>query len=81
MPVLTSPWYDRGSCRTSDLDTDHWFHQNPTHPISRKAKAVCARCPVRESCLEDALSVPDTQGIWGGLDQYERHMLRQQKWS
>ena len=72
MPVLTSPWYLRGACRTSKFDTDHWFHHNPTSPVSRQAKAVCRTCPVRETCLKEALSIPDTVGIWGGLDQYER---------
>lgn len=75
MPVLTSPWYLRGACRTSELDTDTWFHHNPASPISRKAKAVCKSCPVREDCLKDALSNPETVGIWGGLDQYERWRL------
>lgn len=75
MHVLTSAWYLHGACRNSDLDTEHWFHHNPASPTSRKAKAICKACPVREKCLQDALSVPDTHGIWGGLDQYERSRL------
>lgn len=40
------------------------------------AKQVCARCPVRATCLEYALAdVPD-HGVFGGLDGEERRALR-----
>lgn len=47
----------------------------------RKAKAVCARCPLRAECLEYALSHPARHGIWGGLSPEElaaerRRLLR-----
>lgn len=39
------------------------------------AKAVCARCPVREQCLAEALArIP--YGIAGGLTEHERRTLR-----
>src|SRR4051794_14169037 len=38
------------------------------------AKAVCARCPVREQCLTEALArIP--YGIAGGLTEHERRRL------
>ena len=40
------------------------------------AKAVCAACPVRQACLEHALSASEPYGIWGGLTLRERRMLR-----
>lgn len=39
---------------------------------SEAAKALCRRCPVREPCLEWALSVPEKFGIWGGMTEDER---------
>lgn len=36
------------------------------------AKDVCARCPVRQACLEHALSVREPDGVWGGLTARER---------
>ncbi|HET7246811.1 MAG TPA: WhiB family transcriptional regulator [Streptosporangiaceae bacterium] len=47
----------------------------------RKAKAVCARCPLRVQCLEYALGHPVRYGIWGGLNIEElaaerRRLLR-----
>lgn len=38
----------------------------------RRAKAVCADCPVREACLDYALRIREPHGIWGGLTEVER---------
>jgi len=45
----------------------------------RDAKAVCARCPVREECLEFALRMKVAHGIWGGLSERERRTLRRDR--
>lgn len=38
-----------------------------------EAKGVCGRCPVREACLEWALTTgQNPDGVWGGLTQDER---------
>jgi WhiB family redox-sensing transcriptional regulator len=37
----------------------------------RKAKAICALCPLRAECLEYALGHPARYGIWGGLNGEE----------
>jgi WhiB family transcriptional regulator, redox-sensing transcriptional regulator len=47
----------------------------------RKAKAICAVCPIRAECLEYALGHPARHGIWGGLNAEElaaerRRLLR-----
>lgn len=37
------------------------------------ARAICASCPVRFACLEEALaSGPSLQGIWGGTSHRQR---------
>jgi WhiB family redox-sensing transcriptional regulator len=38
------------------------------------AKAVCARCPVQEPCLQYALDHP-VDGVWGGTSVRERQAL------
>jgi len=43
-------------------------------PADRKAKALCARCPVRKECLEYGLG--EEFGIWGGTRPPERRGLR-----
>lgn len=40
----------------------------------RRAKAVCATCPVRSECLEHALTHDERYGIWGGLTRKERQI-------
>ncbi len=36
---------------------------------------VCHRCPVITACLQHALGVPESYGIWGGLSEEERATL------
>lgn len=40
-----------------------------------KAKEICAVCSVRVECLEYALGIKEPHGIWGGLNEMERHEL------
>lgn len=40
-----------------------------------RAKMICASCPVRQSCLDYALSIREPHGIWGGLNENERRQL------
>jgi WhiB family redox-sensing transcriptional regulator len=47
----------------------------------RKAKIVCARCPLRTECLAYVLRHPVRYGVWGGLSPEElaaerRRLLR-----
>lgn len=66
-------WRTRGACR--DEDPELFFPVAMSGPaldqISR-AKAVCARCPVRAECLAWALSTRQSVGVWGGLTEDER---------
>jgi len=39
------------------------------------AKEVCARCPVREACLEFALASRERDGVWGGATERERRRM------
>ena len=38
----------------------------------RKAKAVCAGCPVRAECWDLFRAVGAEDGVWGGLGEYDR---------
>ncbi len=42
----------------------------------RRAKAVCADCPVRAACLEFALATHQDYGVWGGTSETGRYQLR-----
>jgi WhiB family redox-sensing transcriptional regulator len=65
-------WWEHGECR--GMDPNLWFPERGED--SRPAKAVCAVCPVRTHCLEDALEHDDHFGIWGGTSERERRRIR-----
>jgi WhiB family redox-sensing transcriptional regulator len=58
------------ACATADPDL--FFPRERRDPLIRAAKAVCARCPVRDKCLQYSLDAREELGIWGGLDEWER---------
>jgi WhiB family redox-sensing transcriptional regulator len=41
-----------------------------------EGKAVCARCPVRATCLAEALLKRERFGIWGGVSERGRQRMR-----
>lgn len=45
----------------------------------REAKAICARCPVCETCLDYAIVTAEQFGIWGGKTERERRAIRKQR--
>lgn len=50
-----------------------WFFDEENDPAAQQtAKAVCAGCPVRESCLSYALVADERIGVWGGTGEKER---------
>ena len=64
-------WKDDAECR--DADPDMFF---PPEGVNiREARAVCARCPVQEQCLEYALKHNIEFGVWGGMSRREREIL------
>lgn len=69
-------WRDRAACR--GLDTELFFPIEDSAPALadqiHTAKAVCARCPVRQRCLDEALRLMP-YGIAGGLTASERRRL------
>jgi WhiB family transcriptional regulator, redox-sensing transcriptional regulator len=76
--VHNTDWQVRAACRTTN--TEAFF--NPDYLRGRNkrareaaAKAICARCPVREACLAWALYLGETHGIWGGMTPEERARL------
>ncbi|MEM7091996.1 MAG: WhiB family transcriptional regulator [Actinomycetota bacterium] len=41
----------------------------------QRAKAICAQCSVRATCLDYALSIRERHGVWGGLSESERRVM------
>ncbi|MFI6578063.1 WhiB family transcriptional regulator [Nocardiopsis sp. NPDC050513] len=70
---MSTPLTDsRASCR--DLpDPDRLFGNTLQQ---RRARHICAPCPIRTACLAEALELRIDSGLWGGMTARERRALR-----
>ncbi|EID53436.1 WhiB family transcriptional regulator [Saccharomonospora xinjiangensis] len=74
--MTNGEWWQDAACR--DEDPELFFPVSDMGPGARqtaRAKAVCARCPVRDQCLRYALENGLDHGIFGGLTERERRDL------
>ena len=71
VPALAG-WRYLAACRGTDLQVFFPGRGEPAEP----ARRICAGCPVRQPCLDYALSHAITHGIWGGLTERDRRPLR-----
>jgi len=67
-------WRKQAACRGADPTL---FMPSRGDDV-RPAKAICAVCPVKDDCLEQALTGHES-GIWGGTSQVERKRLISQR--
>jgi WhiB family redox-sensing transcriptional regulator len=73
-------WYEHAACRGKPLTL--FFPPRGVAPVAYKeARAICARCPVRQRCLdfqlayEDGMAQKSKCGMFGGLTPEERDRL------
>jgi WhiB family transcriptional regulator, redox-sensing transcriptional regulator len=75
-PIATDwEWQESAACR--ELPTEMFFYPDGERGPRRKnrenaAKAVCASCPVIQACRQQALTLIEPYGIWGGLTEDDR---------
>ncbi|WP_405010990.1 WhiB family transcriptional regulator [Kitasatospora sp. NBC_01539] len=84
--VVPSPDGDLRGAACQGMDPDLFYAEpDPDDPdadpaasgfATRRAKAVCAGCPVREMCLALALRRGEPFGVFGGLTADERRLLK-----
>lgn len=74
--VPPAAWRQHARCKGVDPEV---FHPSEEDDDATEAKAICAVCPVREACLEHALTVREKHGVWGGLTERERRRLIRQR--
>jgi WhiB family transcriptional regulator, redox-sensing transcriptional regulator len=73
-------WWSLAACQSADPEL--FFPISGTGPALgqvARAKAVCSACAVRRDCLGYALTSGPLQGVWGGLTEEERRLLRQRE--
>lgn len=71
--MVSSQW--RQYARCLGVDPDLFYPPSDSEDASDAAKAVCMVCPVREPCLEHAITAREREGVWGGLSERERRRL------
>lgn len=52
-------WRDHAACRGSN--TEDWYDER----LEARCLRICASCPVRQQCLDDAMRVEHGQEAWG----------------
>ena len=63
--IQNEGWRVRGRCVDGAGTMTSLFFSDELHDIAR-AKAICAKCPVRAECLDAALARHEPWGVWGG---------------
>jgi len=67
-------WREHARC--ADADPGIFFPGRDEAWVAEAAKAVCARCPVADECLQWAFDNNVEYGVWGGMTERERFRLR-----
>jgi len=74
------PWDEHAACNGHDGDL--WFPDIPRGPKPdntpdpwANARTICNTCPVKDDCLEHALSNDERHGMWGGTTPEERRRI------
>jgi WhiB family redox-sensing transcriptional regulator len=74
-----SMWRAYAECRAENATYFYapaHFERKPEKDYREgNARALCRACRVRQQCLEYALEVAESHGIWGGLNELERALL------
>jgi len=72
-----SDWRHHALCR--DEDPELFFPIGTSGPALlqvEQAKAVCQRCSVTSDCLQWALDSGQDAGVWGGMSEDERRLMK-----
>lgn len=65
-PSLT--WQDSAACHTTDPEA--FFPPPGAYPHT--AIRICSTCHVKQECLDAALAIPSSAGVWGGATEAQR---------
>jgi WhiB family redox-sensing transcriptional regulator len=80
LSVADDTWRDHALCR--DTDPELFFPIGTTGQAivtQDHARRVCGDCLVKQECLDYALDTNQDSGIWGGLTEEERRVIRRKR--
>lgn len=70
-------WRSKAACL--NVDPELFFPIGNTGPAiaqAAEAKAVCASCTVKDTCLQWAIDNNQDSGVWGGMSEDERRAYK-----
>lgn len=74
-------WMDHAACR--EVGTEPFFPTTNVDGMAvtcyAEAKKICASCTVSPQCLEYALRLNIEHGLFGGLTERERRVIRRRR--
>lgn len=69
-------WQHRAACRGPNqaifFPPSQLERRSDKRHRERRAKEICAECPVQTECRSYAIEIREQHGIWGGLTEVER---------
>lgn len=65
-PVAFTPLTGRARCSDGAGTLAHLFFSDDDLDVAR-AKAICRKCPLTATCLNDAIERSEVCGVWGGV--------------
>lgn len=72
----TSSWWNMAACRSADPELFFPISSSGVGEADvTRAKAVCARCRIRERCFDYAIDSHQAHGVWGGTSEDERRLI------
>ena len=77
---LMPDWHMEAKCREADKSVFFGSSspdERPAYTLSsiRKARAICATCPVFNECITHAIRVREDYGLWAGTTMRQRREL------
>ena len=69
-------WWGYRACAGKPIELFFPERQGRAHCDYSEGMKICSTCGAREECLEQALTEPELDGLWGGKTPYERKKLR-----
>ncbi len=68
-------WQGQGLCAYHP-NPDLWLPEgHMIEQLSQEPKRICRECPVKQTCLDWALTHEEEYGVWGGLSEKERRAI------
>ena len=72
---MSESWREKANCAGADAKL--FFPDKRTS--TKEARQLCRECSVLDQCREYALANCITHGIWGGLSERQRRMVRKER--